>query len=228
MPNRVSVTNNEEKDGMIKSVYETNYDVIKNIMKLYEIEQFDLDCTYSTGSFWKNLKEPKIKSDIEPVVEGVLEYNSENLPFEDGSMKSTMYDPPFVIVGKTFKENKKGSSVIAKRFSGFGTFEELKSNYYKSLKELYRITEDKGIVVMKCQDQVSGGKNYFSHILIMAMAEQIGFYNKDLFILTSKVRMTSMGGRWKKQQHARKYHSYFIVLEKRKPRVNYSFDYLIT
>ena len=212
---------------MIKSVCETNYEAIKSIMTLYEIEQFDLDCTYSTGSFYDGLPQPKIKSDLEPIGDDVILANSENLPFEDGSMKSIMYDPPFVIVGKTYKENKKGSSVIAKRFSGFGTFEELKSNYYKSLKELYRITENKGVVVMKCQDQVSGGKNYFSHILIMAMAEQIGFYNKDLFILTSKVRMNSMGGRWKKQQHARKYHSYFIVLEKRKPRVNYNFDYLI-
>lgn len=220
-------TNNEKKPDMIKSVYDTNYDVIKNIMELHDIEQFDLDCTYSTGSFWKNLPKPKLKTDIEPVVEGVMECNSENLPFEDGSMKSIMYDPPFVIVGKTFKENKQGSSVIAKRFSGYQTFEELKSNYYKSLKELYRITEENGIVVMKCQDQVSGGKNYFTHSMVMSMVNQIGFYLKDLFILTSKVRMNSMGGRWKKQQHARKYHSYFIVLEKRKPKVNYNFDHLI-
>ena len=42
----------------VKSVYETNYDVIKNIMTLYDIPQFDLDCTYSKGNFWKNLPEP--------------------------------------------------------------------------------------------------------------------------------------------------------------------------
>ena len=53
-----------EKDFKpIKSVYNTNDDVISNIMKLYNIEQFDLDCTYSTGNFWKNLKGPKIKTD---------------------------------------------------------------------------------------------------------------------------------------------------------------------
>ena len=63
-------------------------------------------------------------------------------------------------------------------------FEELKSNYYKSLKELYRISDDNGIVVMKCQDQVSGGKNYFTHSMVMSMVNQIGFYTKDLFILT--------------------------------------------
>jgi len=49
-----------EKDFvMVKSVYNSNFEVITNIMKLYEIEQFDLDCTYSKGNFWKNLPQPK-------------------------------------------------------------------------------------------------------------------------------------------------------------------------
>jgi hypothetical protein len=32
---------------MIKSTYDSNDEVIKAIMELYEIPQFDLDCTYS-------------------------------------------------------------------------------------------------------------------------------------------------------------------------------------
>jgi hypothetical protein len=207
----------------VKSVYNSNFDTIKNIMFLYNIEQFDLDCTYSKGAFWKDLPSPKFKSDLYPVNEDVVQASSENLPFGDGSMKNIMYDPPFVIAGKTYKDNKDGSSIMAKRFEGYNTYNDLTVNYYNTLKELYRICEKGGHVVMKCQDTVSGGKNHFSHCLIMNMAMEIGFYPRDLFILNSNVRINSFGTKWTKQEHARKYHSYFWVFEKVKPRVKYEF-----
>lgn len=208
----------------VKSVQSSNYDTIKSIMDLYEIEQFDLDCTYSKGTFWKNLPEPKIKSDFTPLYDDVLEANSENLPFSDNSMSSIMYDPPFLIAGKTYKDNKEGSSVIAKRFVCYTTFTDLKRNYYRSLRELHRVCKDGGYVVFKCQDTVSGGKNHFTHNMVMQMATELGFYPKDLFILTAKMRINSFGGRWNKQHHARKYHSYFIILQKVKPKVNYDYS----
>jgi len=207
----------------VKSVYSSNYEVIKNIMKLHEIPQFELDCTYSKGSFWKKLPPPKIKSDLKPINDEVIQADSENLPFEDGSFKSIMYDPPFVISGKLYKENKEGSSIIAKRFEGYTTYKKLTDNYYNTLKELYRVCEPGGIVVMKSQDTVSGGKNHFTHAMVMNMAMEIGFYPKDLFILLAKMRINSFGGKWNRQLHARKYHSYFWIFQKRTPRVKYTF-----
>lgn len=207
----------------IRSTSESNYEAIKNIMELYKIDQFDLDCTYSKGAFWKNLPEPKIKSDLSPINDTIIEANTESLPFEDGSMNTIMYDPPFVVVGKTYKDNKEGSSVIAKRFEGYETFNHLKSNYYKSLVELYRVCKNKGIVVMKCQDTVSGGKNHFTHCMIMTMAQEIGFYPRDLFVLTTNVRINSFGQKWTKQEHARKHHCYYWIFEKVNPRVDYTF-----
>jgi hypothetical protein len=207
----------------VRSVYNSNYEVIKNIMSLYNIEQFDLDCTYSKGLFWKNLPQPKIKSDLIPAYDDVIEANSEYLPFEDNAMKSVMYDPPFVISGKSYKENKEGSSVIAKRFEGYTTYEKLTSNYYKTLVELYRVCDNGGIVVMKSQDTVSGGKNHFTHVMVMNMAMKIGFYPRDLFILVAKMRINSFGGKWNKQEHARKHHCYYWVFEKTTPKVKYLF-----
>jgi len=207
----------------VRSVYSSNHDVIKNIMELYKIEQFDLDCTYSRGLFWKDLTPPRIKTDLVPVTEDTIQADSEDLPFEDGEMKSIMYDPPFVISGKMYKENKEGSSVIAKRFEGYTTYEKLTKNYFESLKELYRITDKGGFVIMKCQDTVSGGKNHFTHAMVMQMALKIGFYPRDLFILLAKMRINSFGGKWNKQHHARKYHSYYWVFEKTNPKVKYLF-----
>lgn len=213
-----------DKDfNIVKSVYTSNFDAIKNIMELYKIEQFDLDCTYSSGSFWKDLKGPKIKTDLEPKSDKVMQADSENLPFEDSSMKSIMYDPPFIIAGKTYKNSKEGSTLMTKRFEGYTNYSDLKKNYYNSLKELYRICDKGGFVVMKCQDTVSGGKQYFTHAMIMQMAINIGFYPRDLIVLTNKVRINSFGTKWKKQEHARKYHSYFWVLEKKKVNIDYSF-----
>jgi hypothetical protein len=208
---------------MVKSVYTSNYDAITNIMHLYNIERFDLDCTYSKGSFWKDLPGPVYKTDLIPANDTVVEANSENLPFEDGSMRTIMYDPPFVVAGSSYKNNKEGSSIIAKRFEGYTNYKELTENYYNTLKELYRVCQKGGYVVMKCQDTVSGGKNHFTHCLIMNMAMEIGFYPRDMFILHNKVRINSFGTKWTKQEHARKYHSYYWVFEKVKPRVKYDF-----
>lgn len=207
----------------VKSVYTSNFDCIKNIMELYNIERFDLDCTYSKGNFWKNLPEPLHKTDLFPVNDSVIMANSESLPFGNDSMSNIMYDPPFVISGKSYKENKDGSSIIAKRFEGYSTYEKLTKNYYGTLKELHRVCKPNGFVVMKCQDTVSGGKQFFTHVNVINMGYGIGFYPRDLFILTNNVRLNSFGGKWKKQMHARKYHSYFIVFEKVKPKVEYNF-----
>lgn len=213
----------DKEFNIVKSVYNSNYDAIKNIMELYKIEQFDLDCTYSKGSFWKDLKGPKNKTDLLPKNESIIQANSENLPFEDNSMKSIMYDPPFIIAGATYKDSKEGSGLMPKRFEIYTNYNDLKTNYYNTLKELYRICDKGGFVVMKCQDTVTGGKQYFTHVMVMNMAMQIGFYPKDMIVLFNKVRMNSFGTKWKKQEHARKYHSYFWVFEKRKCRVTYDF-----
>ncbi len=213
-----------DKDfNIVKSVYNSNYDAIKNIMELYKIEQFDLDCTYSKGSFWKDLKGPKNKTDLLPKNDSVIQANSENLPFDDNSMKSIMYDPPFIIAGKTYRDSKEGSTLMSKRFEGYTTYNDLKINYYNSLKELYRICDKGGFVVMKCQDTVTGGKQYFTHAMVMNMAITLGYYPRDLIVLTNKVRINSFGTKWKKQEHARKYHSYFWVFEKKKVKIDYSF-----
>lgn len=208
---------------VIKSVYSSNTEALKNIMRLYKIDRFDLDCTYSKGSFWKTIPEPVNKSDIYPINDQVIEANSENLPFGDESMKSIIYDPPFVVAGATYRENRSGSSIIAKRFEGYSSYKELTSNYFNTLKELHRVCQKTGLLVMKCQDTVSGGKNHFTHCMIMNMAMTIGFYPKDLFILHNKVRLNSFGTKWTKQEHARKYHSYFWVFQKINPKVSYSF-----
>lgn len=208
----------------VMSISYSNDEIIKDIMTLHEIEFFDLDCTYSKGVFWKNLPEPTHKTDLYPQSSDVIEANSIDLPFESDSMENIMFDPPFIIVGKSYKDNKKGSSIMAKRFEGYENFQQLKDHYIGTLKETYRLLKEGGTLVFKCQDVVSSGKNHFTHCLVMQMAMQVGFYAMDLHILLSKNRVNAFNGqKWQNQFHARKYHSYFWVFKKVKNRVDYSF-----
>lgn len=86
--------------------------------------------------------------------------------------------------------------------------------------EMYRILDDNGILIFKCQDKISSGKQYLSHVFIINEAIKIGFYPKDLFILLAKSRLVA---EWqaKNQKNARKFHSYFIVFEKSNKRISY-------
>ena len=147
---------------------------------------------------------------------GVIEATSDKLPLRDQSIKVVMFDPPFVITGDTYGEAKEGS-IIAKRFTGFKDWIELKSMYSGSLKEFYRILMGGGIVIFKCQDIVSAALNKFSHCWVMYEALKYGFYPKDLFVLLAKNRLTDN----RVQQHARKFHSYFWVFKKEKCKVDY-------
>ncbi len=194
-------------------------EIIRDILYLHAKDKpIDLDPTYSIGNFYKKgLSKPIHKFDKYPQLPEVKYAVAENIPLEDQSCEVIIFDPPFVMGGQNYENTKDDSCIIAKRFSSFADWNELKDMYSGSLKEFYRLLKSGGIVIFKCQDTVSGGKNYFTHSWVMQTAVDIGFYAKDLFILLSKTRITDN----RVQQHARKYHSYFWVFEKSTTKVDY-------
>ena len=99
------------------------------------------------------------------------------------------------------------------RFHSFKCIADLWEWYDLCIKEFYRVLEANGILIVKCQDTVSSGKQWFSHVHIMNEAEKNGFYTKDLFILVAKSRI--IGHNHNIQKHARKFHSYFLVFVKK-------------
>ena len=189
---------------MIKSVYATNREVIEAISQLYGT--IEADVTYSSGKFWQGVSYlPRWKSDIHPQGEGVVWANATHLPIADNTWQSIMFDPPFLTDhGK--------NSIIGKRFSSYPTIELLWDFYRLALIELYRVTKPNGFLIFKCQDTTYFHRQYFSHVYVMNTAIDTGWYVRDLFILTAKHRM--MPHNLKNQEHARKYHSYFLVLQK--------------
>lgn len=206
---------------MIKSVSYDEQEIIQWILQLHCKTQIELDPTYSKGNFYKgNFDQPIYKFDLYPQVDGVIEANAENLPLENESINTIMFDPPFLATkGKSLIIDN-GSNKINKRFGVYPTEKELHQFYLNALSEFYRILKNNGILIFKCQDKVSSGKQYFSHKFIMDEAEKIGYYCKDMFILLAKNRLVA---EWqlKNQKNARKFHSYFLVFEKSNKRIEY-------
>ena len=198
---------------IIQSVsYEQDY-IIKSIMELCGIQQFDADLTYGNGGFWKNLPEPLFKFDIDPQTEDTQCFSSTNVPLNDSQIESVMFDPPFLTY---IKQGREHNSVMGKRFSGYWSYDDLESHYKATISEAHRILEKKGIFVIKCQDIVHNHKLHPTHINIVTWASGM-FRLKDMFILAAKNRMPipqTEGTKKKVQKHARIHHSYFLVLEK--------------
>jgi hypothetical protein len=201
---------------MISSIVNSDIEAISGILKLHcGGRRIDLDPTYSIGGFYKKgfIAQPKFRFDIEPKIPGVVKADAACLPLPNDSMGVTIFDPPFLATTGPSLGIRNKSNKLNKRFGVFPNEASLFDFYERALKELYRVTEKDGILIFKCQDKVSSGKQYFSHCFIYNKAIEAGWYVKDFFILLAKRRLVAD---WQKanQKHARKFHSYYWVFQK--------------
>lgn len=208
-------------EELVKSISYDEQEIIKWILKLHCKHPIELDPTYSKGNFYKgNFSEPKFKFDLYPQIEGVIKANAEDLPLEDDSINTIMFDPPFLATtGKSLTVND-DSNKINKRFGVYPNEKSLHQFYINALKEFYRLLKDDGILIFKCQDKISSSKQYLSHVFIINEAEKMGYYCKDLFILLAKNRIVA-NWQLKNQKNARKFHSYFLVFQKTNKNIKY-------
>jgi hypothetical protein len=65
---------------------------------------------------------------------------------------------------------------------------------------------------VKCQDQVSANRQRMIHVDLINYYRSLGFYARDLFLVIRPNKPAV--SRITKQVHARKNHSYFLILEK--------------
>ena len=212
----------KKTDGLVKSISYSQTEILQNILKLHVPGgKIDCDPTYSKGGFYRDgtIPQPRLRFDIDPQTEGVLQADCRNLPLESGSLHCMILDPPFLATKGKSLESGTGNR-INRRFGLFPSEPELHRFYTDSLKEAYRVLAPHGILIFKCQDKISGGKQYLSHVFIINEAVRTGFYPRDLFILLAKNRLTA-DWQIRNQRNARKYHCYFVVLEKDGPVVRY-------
>ena len=124
---------------MIRSVYYNQQEIISSVMELCHIDRFDADVTYGNGQFYKNMTSPKFCFDIDSEALGKaaasddsikITASSNNIPLDDNSVSSLMFDPPFLTYVKAAREH---NSIMAKRFGGYWRYDELEDHYKSTI-----------------------------------------------------------------------------------------------
>lgn len=209
--------------NVVMSAYVSgNADVFPQILELHVPEGSTIaDVTYGSGVFWKYVDKEKYTLLFTDIADGV---DCRKLPYENGSIDALILDPPYMEgLLRTKKEHKAGNSSHSSFREYYSNGDEINPDgpkwhgavtdlYFKAGVEAYRVLKDNGIMIVKCQDEVSANRQWLTHVEIINNYEGLGFYTKDLFIIVRQNR--AVIARLKKQVHARKNHSYFLIFKK--------------
>ncbi len=201
---------------LIKSTSYSQEDILLSILRLHIPEGcFEVDATYSTGGFYRTGRAPQPlrKYDLSPQCPDVIQADCRALPLAEGSIRSLILDPPFLATKGPSLATSAPNNRINRRFSVCSSERELYALYSSAIKEAARVLASGGVLVIKCQDKVSSGKQYMMHCDIYNWAVEAGFEPLDLFVLLARNRLVA---NWQRnQRHARKYHCYFWVFRRR-------------
>lgn len=223
------VQGGETTSDLIVSAYVGgNADVFPKVLALHVPPgSVVADVTWGKGVFWRNVPDGLYEVKATDIAMGV---DCRNLPYDDGSIDCVVLDPPYMEgFYRKQAEQKAGSGTYVsfrESYSNGNEVNEDKTNagtkkwhaavtdmYFRAGAEACRVLRKGGVLIVKCQDEVSAGKQWLTHVEIINEYERIGFYTKDLFVVVRNNRPAV--SRLKTQVHARKNHSYFLVFVKK-------------
>jgi tRNA G10 N-methylase Trm11 len=164
------------------------------------------DVTYGQGVFWSKVTDATynvLASDIfdtpkrapQPFVNLRCGIDCRNLPYDDNSLDCAVLDPPYMESFYRDKKSHRGGGGNLSAFQRYYTSGSIQMKgspkwhdavtqmYCESGVEAYRVLQDSGIFIVKCQDEVSANKQRLTHIEIVTAYESLGFYSKDIFIV---------------------------------------------
>lgn len=216
--NKRVVRNGTPTNDLVLSAHvEGNDSVFPKILGLYvESGSTVADVTYGEGVFWRSV--PHGRYDLRPtdIKNGV---DCRNLPYDDDEIDCVVLDPPYMhspggtahssqyAFEKYYANNRSGGQTKGKYHDA------VLDLYFRAGKEAYRVLRERGVFIVKCQDEVCSNRQRFTHVELMLEFEKMGFVAEDMFVV---VRNNRPGvSRAIKQVHARKNHSYFLVFWKR-------------
>jgi len=194
----------------------SNEDLFPSILKLYVPEKSTIaDVTYGKGVFWREIKKDQYNLLATDLLKGI---DCRKLPYGKDSIDCVVLDPPYMHTpgGTAHSNHQNFEQYYRNNLTGNKTdkkyHEAVLELYYQAGKEAKRVLKNKGIFIVKCQDEVCANKQRLTHVELINQYQKYGFIAEDIFVL---VRRGKRGvSRMLKQVHARKNHSYFIVLRK--------------
>ena len=209
-------------DVLLTSHVGGNAELFPDVLALHVKEGATVaDVTWGKGVFWRKVPPGRYNVLATDLKTGI---DCRNLPYAARSIDCVVLDPPYM--EGLFRGE-------AQQMAGGGTHAPFRDNYsngaptaeggprwhgavvdlyFRAGREAQRVLKPDGVLIVKCQDEVSANRQWLTHIEIINEYLDYGFYCKDLFVVTRTNR--PVVSRLKKQTHARKNHSYFLVFVK--------------
>ena len=194
-----------------------NADIFPYVLSLYVPSRSKIaDITYGRGVFWKNVKLDQYELQKSDLKQGV---DCRALPYHDQTFDCVVFDPPYMHTpgGTAHDGHQNYEMYYENNGTGNGTnkkyHEAVLDLYFRGSSEAWRVLKPGGVLIVKCQDEVCACKQRLTHVEIINYLTSMMFTVEDLFVL---MRTNKPGvSRVLRQRHARKNHSYFLVLRKR-------------
>lgn len=184
-----------------------NSDIFPNILEIYAKDNDTIiDITYGKGVFWRNVNAEKYSFRPSDILTGI---NYNYLPYKNNVIDMVVFDPPYMghNGGKNYAVARNYNVDVPKYDKRY-----IEKLYFGGIDEACRVLRKKGILVVKCQDEIQSGKQRLNHIELIQYCISNGFIIEDIFILVQK---NSPIMRHPYQLHARKNHSYFLVFRRK-------------
>lgn len=218
------VTGKSSTDVILSSYTRNNEEIFPLILSLYvPIGSTIADVTYGRGVFWKKVNQNDYTLLFSDIKTGV---DCRNLPYENQSIDCVVIDPPYMegfyrrnhthLAGNgtfsSFREAYSDGSTYSQKEGAPKYHDAVLDMYYSAGYEALRVLKRKGILIVKCQDEVSANKQRLTHVEIINEYTKHNLIVEDLFVMVrnNKPNISTL----KKQVHARKNHSYFLVFRK--------------
>jgi hypothetical protein len=204
-------------NALVFSAYQgTNDAVFPYVLSLYVAPgSMVADVTYGKGVFWRRVPSGRYNLLATDLATGV---DCRRLPYKGQSIDCVVFDPPYMHTpgGTAHADHQNYEGYYRNNQTGNGTgkkyHEAVLDLYHQTGMEARRVLKDGGMFIVKCQDEVCANQQRLTHVEIIIEYAGMGFVCEDLFVV---VRTGKPGvSRVIRQVHARKNHSYFLVLRK--------------
>lgn len=188
---------------MAASAWPTNAHLIEAVHQLGYINDEDavLDPTYGLGKWWSRWKPANLVAHDLYTLDGV---DFTNLPHGVREFDVVAFDPPYKLNGTGSQPDERYG------VHRYAAWQERHALIRAGMTECVRVLKPKGRLLVRCQDQVCGGKVRWQTIEFANHGHSLGLDLVDtLYRLGSRAQPAG-----RTQQHARRNMSALLVFEK--------------
>ena len=167
-----------------------------------------LDAAYGSGVFWSSYAPSDLTSnDLYTAAD--YSYNFTDFPLNwENKWDTTVFDPPYKLNGTPSQGQVDKAYGVHKK----ATIQERMDLIIDGARECYRVTKDKGFILVKVQDQVSSGKMHFQTDAVSSALRELGAVKVTQMHFLRSPRPQPQG---RNQVHPRSNFSTLMVFKKR-------------